>query len=292
MGAAPKLGGCPHCPPFPPFLPLNKLITNQQIKTGIFGGSGFYDFLDKPREITIKTPFGAPSDKITIGECQGKKIAFLPRHGKKHQYPPHQIPYLANLWAFKKIGVERIIAPCAVGSLKPKIKPGDFVIPDQFFNFTKKREDTFFNGPKTAHISSADPYCQDLRNLAVKVSKKLKIPTHSKGTIIVIEGPRFSSRAESKYFSSLADVINMTAYPEIVLAKELEMCYINIALITDYDVGLKNKKSVKPVSAQEVVKIFKENNEKVKKMIFEIIELMPEKRNCPCQNALKNALIN
>ena len=266
-------------------------MKNEQVKIGIFGGSGFYDFLDNKKEIAIKTPFGVPSDKITIGEYNGRKIAFLPRHPKHHQYTPHKIPYLANLYAFKKLGVERIIAPCAVGSLKPKIKPGDFVICDQFINFTDRR-DTFFEGPKVAHISSADAYCFDLRNLAAKICRSLKIPVHRRGTIAVIKGPRFSSRAESKFFASVGDIINMTAYPELILARELEMCYVNIALVTDYDVGLERNKDIKPVDATEVTKIFKENNEKVKKVIFEMIEVILGKRNCACRIALGNSFIN
>lgn len=259
-------------------------------KIGIIGGSGFYQFL-KGKEISVRTPYGKPSDKILISEYRGKKIAFLPRHGKKHQYPPHKINYRANLYALKKLGVERIIAPCAVGSLKAKIKPGDFVIGDQFIDRTKRRKDTFFNGPKTAYISTAEPYCPQLRKLAIKSSQKLKIPCHKKGTVVVIEGPRFSTKAESNFFAKIADVINMTQYPEVVLARELEICYLNISLITDYDVGLKARKDIKPVTAQEVLRTFKENNEKVKKLILEIIKNIPETRSCPCKDALKQAFV-
>lgn len=276
-------------------------------RIGIIGGSGFYEFLNKTEEMRVKTPFGFPSDKITIGKFNGKEIVFLPRHGRKHQYPPHKIPYLANIWALKELGVEMIVAPCSVGSLKPKIKPGDFVICDQFVNFTRQRIDTFFGGKikissssfnggdkfgKVTHISSADPYCPELRAIAEKISKELKIRFHKKGTVVVIEGPRFSSRAESGFFSSIGDIINMTVYPELILARELEMCYVNIALVTDYDVGLEKNKSVKSVSAKEVARIFGENNEKVKKLIFKIIEEMPEDRNCFCKNALENAFLN
>jgi 5'-methylthioadenosine phosphorylase len=275
----------------------------KNVKIGILGGSGFYDFLGNARKIAVKTPFGNPSDKITVGEYKGRKVAFLPRHGRRHQFPPHKIPYLANLYAFKKMGIERIIAPAAVGSLKPKIKPADFVICDQFVNFARKRNDSYFNGKnvedstpnifsKVAHISSADPYCSNLRGIAFKAGKDLRIPVLKKGTIVVIEGPRFSSRAESNFFSSLGDVVNMTVYPELILARELEMCYVNIALVTDYDVGLERNKNIKPVSAKEVVKIFKENNEKVKKLIFKIIENISEERNCACKNAIANAFIN
>ena len=156
----------------------------------------------------------------------------------------------------------------------------------------KRREDTFFNGPKTAHISTAEPYCPQLRKLAIKSSQKLKIPFHKKGTAVVIEGPRFSTGAESNFFAKIAEVINMTQYPEVVLARELEICYLNISLITDYDVGLKARRDIKPVTGQEVLKIFKQNNEKVKKLILEIIKNIPETRSCSCKDALKQAFVS
>ena len=258
---------------------------------GIIGGSGFYQFL-KGKEVSIRTPYGKPSDKILLSQYQGRKIAFLPRHGKRHQYPPHKINYRANLYAFKKLGIESIVAPCAAGSLRAKIKPGDFVICDQFIDRTKRREDTFFNGPKVAHISTAQPYCPELRKLAIRSSQKLKIPFHKKGTVIVIEGPRFSTKAESNFFSKIGEVINMTQYPEVVLARELEMCYLNISLITDYDVGLKERKDIKPVTTQEVLRIFKENNKKVKNLILEIIKGIPKTRVCSCKNTLEQAFVN
>jgi 5'-methylthioadenosine phosphorylase len=257
---------------------------------GIFGGSGFYKILERAKEVEIKTPYGKPSDKISLFSYQGKKIAFLPRHGKNHQFPPHKIPYLANLWAFKKLGVKQIIAPAAAGSLQSEIKPGDFVICDQFVDRTKNRKDTFFPGPKIVHISSVEPYCKRLRKLAFKICQDLKIPVHKKGTLVVIEGPRFSSKAESSWFTKMGwQVINMTGYPEVILAKELEMCYVNISLITDYDAGLVAKKKVKPVSLKEVIRIFNQNNEKLRKVIFKILEKISLKRNCPCPQALKEA---
>ena len=261
-----------------------------KIEIGIIGGSGFYQFL-KGKEVVIKTPFGQPSDKILISKYSGKEIAFLPRHGKKHQYPPHKINYRANLFAFKKLGVERVIAPCAVGSLKLEIKPGDFLICDQFVDRTKGRIDTFFDGPRVAHISMAEPYCPELREIAIKGCQKLKIPFYKKGTIVVIEGPRFSTKAESEFYSKTADIINMTQYPEVVLARELGMCYLNISLVTDYDVGLEGRKDIKPVTAQEVIRIFQKNNEKVKELILEIIKNLPDQRNCKCAAALKEAFV-
>jgi len=263
---------------------------------GIIGGSGFYQFL-KGKEIAISTPYGQPSDKILISKYNNKKIAFLPRHGKAHQFPPHKIPYLANIYAFFKLGVERIIAPCAVGSLKAEIKPGDFVICDDFFDFTKNRINTFYDGKfgkvskKVFHISSVNPFCPELRNLAIEYCKKLTFPFHKKGTILIIEGPRFSTKRESNFFRKIGDVINMTAFPEIILARELGMCYLNISLVTDYDVGLKGRKEIKPVTFKMISEIFKKNNEKLKKLILEIIKNLPEKRECNCPDVLKEAKV-
>ena len=264
----------------------------EKIKIGIFGGSGFYEFLEKAEEREMDTPFGKPSAKITLGEYAGRKIAFLPRHGEKHQYPPHKIPYRANIWAFKELGVERIISPSAAGSLQPRIKPGDFVICDQFIDRTWGREDTFFDGPKVAHISGAHPYCPELRKLAIECCQGLGIRTYEKGTAVVINGPRFSTTAESRWFSSQGwEVINMTQYPEAALAREAEICYTNISLITDFDAGLEGMPDIYPVTAEEVVRVFNENNQKVKKAIFKIIEKMPENRDCQCGQALKNAFL-
>ncbi|MEK9153508.1 MAG: S-methyl-5'-thioadenosine phosphorylase [Patescibacteria group bacterium] len=259
---------------------------------GIIGGSGFYEFL-VGQEVAVETPFGEPSDKILLVEYAGKKIAFLPRHGKKHYLPPHQINYRANLFALQKLGVKQIIAPSAVGSLKAAIEPGHFVICDQFINFTRSRADTFFNGPKVAHISTAEPYCPELRGLAAKACADLEIVHHPKGTVLIIDGPRFSTKAESNFFANYADVINMTQYPEVVLARELEMCYLNISLVTDYDAGLQGRDDIKAVSGQDVARVFKENNQKVQQVILEIIKNLPVAKapTCGCNSALKHAFL-
>ncbi|MBC7332439.1 MAG: S-methyl-5'-thioadenosine phosphorylase [Synergistetes bacterium] len=257
---------------------------------GVFGGSGFYELMEDYEEVKVETPYGAPSDKIAIGEIAGKKVAFLPRHGKDHRYPPHMIPYRANLYAFKKLGVKRIIAPCAAGSLQKHVKPGDFVVCDQLVNRTFRRIDTFYDGPIVTHVSFADPYCPELRRVAIEVIKELNIPLHEKGTVVVIEGPRFSTRAESRWYSQMGwEVINMTQYPESILARELEMCYVNISLITDYDVGIEGE--VGPVTAEEVIRIFKENVDKAKKVVFKMIERIPLERECKCGEALKYARV-
>lgn len=251
---------------------------------GVFGGSGFYSLLSDVKEIEIDTPYGNPSDSIALATYEGKKIAFLPRHGKNHQYPPHMIPYRANLYAMKKLGVKKIIAPTSSGSLQSYIKPGDFVICDQFVDRTKGRKDTFFDGPETKHPSPAYPYCKNLRKLAIDTGKKLGITIHEKGTVVVIQGPRFSTVAESRWFSKMGwEVINMTQYPECYLARELGICYVNIALITDYDAGLEGQDDIKPVTHEEVLKVFDANVDNVKKMLFEMIKSIDlEYQDCKC----------
>ena len=251
---------------------------------GIFGGSGFYSLLDKVEEIAVETPYGAPSDMIAIAELSGRKVAFLPRHGKHHQLPPHMINYRANLWAMKSLGVKQIIGPCAAGSLQPHVKPGEFVVVDQFVNKTWGRKDTFFEGPITTHLPAADPYCSRLRQNAISNAKKLGITAHEKGTVVTIQGPRFSTRAESKEFSKNGwEVINMTQYPEGWLARELGICYVNIALITDYDVGLEENLDIKPVTHEEVLRVFNTNNDKLRNLLFAMIESLPVQPECECQ---------
>lgn len=266
---------------------------------GIIGGSGLYEFFEKGKWVEVKTPYGKPSDKIFLTEYLGKKIAFMPRHGRKHQFPPHKINYRANLFAFKKLGVKRIIAPAAAGSLQLNVKRGDFVVCDQFVDRTNGRKDTFFDGPQSIHVSPADPYCPELRKIAIEACQKNKVRVHKEGTVVIIQGPRFSTRAESKWFTKMGwEVINMTQYPEVILAKELEMCYVNISLITDYDAGLTGQRAmpagrqgIKPVTTNEVIKVFGQNIENVKKVILDIISIMPEKASCKCSEALKGAEI-
>ncbi|MDQ6825865.1 MAG: S-methyl-5'-thioadenosine phosphorylase [Candidatus Eremiobacteraeota bacterium] len=264
--------------------------TQERAEIGVFGGSGFYSLLEDAREVAVETPYGPPSDRLAIGEIAGKRVAFLPRHGKDHRYPPQAINYRANLWAMKSIGVSRIVAPTACGSLKAEVRPGDMVIADQLVDRTTGRKDTFYDGPITTHVSFADPYCAQLRPLAIHALKSLDIPTHDRGTIVVIQGPRFSTRAESKWFSSAGwEVINMTQYPECYLARELEICYVNISLITDYDVGLEGQDGIKPVSHHEVIEVFNSNNARVKGAIHNIIGAMPRERLCGCGSALQGA---
>ncbi len=264
-------------------------MPEERAEIGVFGGSGFYSLLENAREINVETPYGAPSDKLAIGEVAGKRVAFLPRHGKAHQYPPHAINFRANLWAMKELGVTRIIGPTACGSLKADVKPGDMVVADQVVDRTTGRKDTFYDGPITTHVSFADPYCGQLRPIAIEALKAGDIRTHERGTVVVIQGPRFSTRAESKWFQQAGwEVINMTQYPECYLARELQICYVNISLITDYDVGLEGL-DVEPVSHERVMKIFAGNNERVKAAIFRIISAIPPERTCNCGSALVGA---
>ncbi len=260
---------------------------------GVFGGSGFYRFFKKASILKVETPYGLPSAPLTISRVAGKEVAFLPRHGIHHEFPPHMVPFRANMRAFKGLGVKRVIGPNAVGSLKPDVEPGDIVFCDQFVNFTSGRRDTFYDGPLTTHVSTADPYCPEMRKVGIEAAAKLGLKAHASGTVVVIQGPRFSTRAESRFFSGQGwDVINMTQYPEVVLARELEMCYLNIALATDYDAGLEGNPEVKPVSHEDVLRVFNKNIGRLKELVGEIVKGLPEKRSCGCGSALGNARLS
>jgi 5'-methylthioadenosine phosphorylase len=260
---------------------------------GVFGGSGFYSFLDQVELISVETPYGVPSDDIAIGRVGERSVAFIPRHGRKHSLPPAAINYRANLWALHSLGVTRVIGPNASGSLQANIKPGDFVVSDQFIDMTSGRADTFFDrAPKVVHVSTAHPYCPVLRELAVKAGGGEGLTVHERGTIVVVQGPRFATRAESKWFTANGwHVVNMTQYPEVALARELEMCYLSISLITDYDSGLEGHPDIAPVSAEEVVKVFAANNSRLRDLILRLIPLIPAERHCPCATALNGASI-
>lgn len=257
---------------------------------GIFGGSGFYNLLDHMQEVWVETPYGVPSDKIALGTIKGKRVAFLPRHGKDHRFPPHRINYRANAWAFKMLGVTRVIGPCAAGSLQPHVEPGHFVVSDQFVDRTSGRKDTFYDGPFTTHVSVAEPYCPELRKIAIEQGQKLGITLHETGTIVVIQGPRFSTKAESRWFTKMGwEVINMTQYPEVMLCKELDMCYTNIALITDYDAGLEGRDDIPAVTHEAVLEVFKANNDKLRNLLLAMIEQIPVEgeRACPCKDTVR-----
>jgi 5'-methylthioadenosine phosphorylase len=257
---------------------------------GVFGGSGFYSFLDSAEEVAVDTPYGPTSDRLVVGDLGGRRVAFLPRHGRHHHLPPHAIPYRANLWAMRELGVRRIIGPTASGSLRADLRPGSFVVCDQFVDRTSGRRDTFYDGPVTTHVSAADPYCPDLRRILLETGREQGLDIHDGGTVVVIQGPRFSTRAESRWFSAMGwDVINMTAYPEGWLARELGLCYANVSLITDYDVGLEGEPGVEPVSHAEVVRVFAENNARLRDLLFAAIPRIGEQPRDVCATALEGA---
>ncbi|MDI6806852.1 MAG: S-methyl-5'-thioadenosine phosphorylase [Candidatus Aenigmarchaeota archaeon] len=258
----------------------------EKAEIGIIGGTGVYEFLKDSKEIKVYTPFGEPSDLIGIGIFKGRKIAFIPRHGKGHRIPPNKINSRANIWAFKELGVKRIVAPAAVGSLRENIKPGDIVIPNQFIDRTY-RVSSFYEGGKVCHISTADPFCPQLIDVVSKTCKELNFPFHTPATYVCVEGPRFSTRAESKLYREWgADIIGMTLLPECVLAREAEICYVCIGTVTDYDVWAE-----KPVSTEEVIRTLKENINKTRKLLEELLPKIPLERNCKCKDALKDAFI-
>jgi 5'-methylthioadenosine phosphorylase len=257
-------------------------------RVGVFGGSGFYSFLNDVRTVEVSTPYGEPSAPVSIGTIDGVDVAFLPRHGLQHQFPPHKINFRANVWALKELGVERIIGPCAAGSLTHEVEPGQFVVCDQLVDRTTGRADTFYDGPLTTHVTFADPYCPELRGLAVDAGRAQGIAVHEKGTVVAIQGPRFSTRAESTWYQDAGwEVINMTQYPEAYLARELEICYVNISLITDYDVGVEGETDA--VSHEAVLEVFNANNDKLRNLLFALIPEIPKERSCICSTALQGA---
>ncbi|MFC6009676.1 S-methyl-5'-thioadenosine phosphorylase [Nocardia lasii] len=224
----------------------------------VIGGSGFYDFFDNDAtHVEVDTPYGKPSAPVAIGEVDGRAVAFLPRHGKQHEFAPHTLPYQANMWALRSLGVRRVFAPCAVGSLRADWGPGTVAVPDQLVDRTSGRPQTYFDGGGV-HVSFADPYCEDLRGAAVRAgASETGLRVEDSGTMVVVQGPRFSTRAESRWFAGQGwDLVNMTGHPEAVLARELEMCYAAVALITDLDAGLEEGDGVHAV---DVFAEFKKN---------------------------------
>tara|TARA_Y100000031_G_scaffold150796_1_gene190804 strand:- start:1273 stop:2037 length:765 start_codon:yes stop_codon:yes gene_type:complete len=253
------------------------------IKIGIIGGSGMDDpnLLDSYEKVDIITPYGHPSSSITQGTINSIPVAILARHGRKHQITPSNVNNRANIWALKNIGCTHILATTAVGSLKEEIAPGNLVLIDQFIDHTKHRESTFHDKHKVIHTSLAEPFCKKLRNTLYQTSQELNLKTHSKGTVITIEGPRFSTKAESHMFRSWgADIINMSSVPEVILAREAGLCYASIAMSTDYDCW---KNTLEPVTFEEVLKVMKENADKVKQLLIKTIPKVSH-LECECKN--------
>jgi 5'-methylthioadenosine phosphorylase len=241
-----------------------------QADVGVFGGSGFYRFLDDVTEVSVDTPFGPPSAPLHLGHLGSRTVAFLPRHGARHELPPHRINYRANVWAMHALGVTNVFGPCASGSLQADVVPGSFVVPDQLVDRTWGRPDTFFDGQDgvTHHVAFGDPYDEDLRQVAIAACRAEGVRVHERGTVVTIQGPRFSTRAESQWFGAQGwEVVNMTQHPEAVLCREAGLRYAAIALITDFDAGL-DEAGIEPVTQEEVFAFFEQNVEVVRRVLF------------------------
>jgi 5'-methylthioadenosine phosphorylase len=262
------------------------LMGDGMAEIGIIGGTGVYDpkLLENTRKVKVDTPYGWPSDEITLGELAKRKVAFLNRHGPRHSIPPHIVNSRANIWALKSLGVTRIFAPGAVGSLKDGYDPRDIVISDQFIDFTKRREGTYYENGKVYHISVADPFCSEMRSVLIDCGKRMGMPIKDGGTYVCIEGPRFSTKAESRMFRDFGDIIGMTLVPECQLAREQEICYAAINTVTDYDVWKE-----KPVSIEEILRVMEDGVVNVRRLLMEAIMALPNERSCPCKTALRDA---
>ncbi len=249
----------------------------------VIGGSGLYALFDDAVEHTVDTPYGPPSDPVTIAPIGGRSTAFLPRHGHDHRFPPHRIPYRANLWALRALGVRQILAPCAVGGLRPDLGPGSLLVPDQLIDRTSARTQTYFDSG-AVHINFADPYCPAGRRAVLDIAAGRGTPMVDGGAMVVVEGPRFSTRAESRWFASAGgSVINMTGHPEAVLARELAMCYTAVALVTDLDAGVEGDHGV---TQDEVFRVFAENTALLAGLLLDVVPALPAERSCHCAGAL------
>jgi 5'-methylthioadenosine phosphorylase len=268
--------------------------SNANAEIGVIGGSGFYSFLEDVTEIQVDTPYGSPSDSLFLGEIAGRRVAFLPRHGRGHHLPPHRINYRANLWALRSVGVRQVLGPCAVGGLRPEYGPGTLLVPDQFVDRTQSRVQTFYDGlplpdgtiPNVVHVSPADPYCPDGRKAALEAARGRNWEPVDGGTMVVVEGPRFSTRAESRWYAAMGwSVVGMTGHPEAVLARELALCYTSMALVTDLDAGAVSGEGV---SHEEVMEVFAANVDRLRAVLFDAVAGLPADgdRDCLCTRAL------
>ncbi len=255
-------------------------MSDVRAEIAVIGGSGFYEFLASPTDVPVSTPYGDPSAAVSIGQVNGRDVAFLPRHGRRHEFPAHRVNYRANLWALRSLGVRRILAPCAVGSLQPDLGPGAVVVPDQLVDRTTSRVQTFFDAG-ACHVGFADPYCPSLRHSLTAADDEIV----DGGAMVVIEGPRFSTRAESQSYAAQGwSLVNMTGHPEAVLARELALCYAAIALVTDRDAGISGGEAV---SQAEVFAAFADNLERLRDLLVAVIDKLPETRTgCACEHSL------
>ncbi len=254
----------------------------------VIGGSGFYRFLDGASEVWVDTPYGETSGPLTVGSLGGRSVAFLARHGPKHHVPPHRINARANLWALRELGVRRIIGPCASGSLRPDIGPGDLVVLDQLVDRTSGRGDTYLDGPHVDHVGFADPYCPEIRGAVIAAATNEGGwpvgAVHTRGTVVVVQGPRFSTRAESRWYGGAGiDVINMTQYPEAYLARELGLCYSGVALVTDRDVGVEGDPAIEAVTIEAAMAVVAANVERTRALLAAAIPAIPVGARCGCR---------
>lgn len=268
--------------------------SQERAEIGVIGGSGFYSFLDDVTEVTVETPYGPPSDALFVGDVAGRRVAFLPRHGREHHLPPHKINYRANLWALRSLGVRQVLGPCAVGGLRAEYGPGTLLVPDQLVDRTKWRAQSYFDGqprpdglvPNVVHVTFADPYCPVGRKAAVDTARARGWDAADGGTLVVVEGPRFSTRAESLWHAAQGwSVVGMTGHPEAVLARELGLCYTSLTLVTDLDAGAETGEGV---AHEEVLEVFAANIGRMRGVLFEVIGALPANsaRECLCVDAL------
>ncbi len=260
-------------------------------RLGVIGGSGFYRLIDDADHVSVETPYGTPSAPVALGEIGGRPVAFLARHGSDHELPPHRVNYRANVWALRALGVRRVLGPCAAGSLRVHIHPGDFVVCDQLVDRTSGRASTFFDGPQTNHLAFADPYCPDLRRALVQAGRASGVSVVDGGTVVVVAGPRFSTRAESRWHRAQGwDVVNMTQCPEAALAAELGLCYATVALVTDYDTGVEEPVgegsqeavSQEAVSQEAVFAFFQQNLGRLRDVLLAALAAMPLQGDGSC----------
>jgi len=257
---------------------------------GVIGGSGFYEFLDDVEQVPVQTPFGAPSDDLVVGQVHGRQVAFVARHGQGHRFPPHRVNYRANLWALRAVGVRQVLAPCAVGSLRPELGPGTLVIPDQVVDRTWGREHTVYgeDGP-VVHVGFADPYCPRGRRVVVEAARAAGLSVTDGGTLVVVNGPRFSSRAESRWHQQAGwSVVGMTSMPEAAIARERALCFTTVAMVTDHDAGVEGASGV---THEEVLRVFADNIAALKDVLVDAVSSMPASEDdaaavCACRRAL------
>ncbi|MCS6998348.1 MAG: S-methyl-5'-thioadenosine phosphorylase [Aquificaceae bacterium] len=276
---------------------------------GVIGGSGIYrlEGFEVLERLSIRTPFGEPSSDILVAQSEGKKLFFISRHGEGHLYPPHLVPYRANLWAFKELGVKRVFAVSAVGAVNKRFNAGDFVVVDDLIDLTKNRKDTFYEGKfslpvegedkvsrllkegKVVHVDASQLYCPHMRGVLIEVLEEMKLPYHTSGTYVCTEGPRFETPAEIKMIERLGgDVVGMTGYPEVVLARELTMCYVSLCLVANPAAGIAGYR----LTSEEVINLMKQKEQDVGKVIAQFLKLLPEDRTCGCENILEGAEVS